>query len=428
MTSQGSPTPSGAAASASGSEPFGMAPHPRRICIVRQGYYPDDPRVRRDVASLVAAGWDVTLVCIRKPSQPSFEGSGPVSVHRLPLEHHRTGAARYLFEYLAFLLLASVVVGFLHIRRRFDVVQVHNLPDFLILAGLVPKLLGARLVLDFHEPLPELCVTKLGARPHGRLFRLAEVVQRSCAKPADAVLAVTNLMKASLVSRGIPGDKVTVVHVTADGELLQSLERAAAGKAGEGTFDLVSHGTISRGRGLDTMIRAVCKIRVEVPSIRLHILGDGEYLQTLRALVAELGVEDCVSLPGFVSYEEMVNSVATADLGLVGLEKNAYSDLVLTNKMFDFFALGRPVVIDRTAAVEHYFGSAGIPMHESGDVDGLVRIILDLHKHPEKRRALERVSRSLQRQHNWETEQLTYLGLLDSLTNRSFGETPVLSS
>ena len=88
-----------------------------------------------------------------------YETSGPVTVHRIRLNRKRTGIVRYLFEYGLFFCQAAVKVSFLHFRRQYRFVQVNSMPDFLVFAATVPKLLGAKLVLDLHEPAPELFST-----------------------------------------------------------------------------------------------------------------------------------------------------------------------------------------------------------------------------------------------------------------------------
>ena len=56
------------------------------------------------------------------------------------------------------------MAAFLHLRRRYDVVQAHTIPDTVVFASIVPKLFGARVMLDLHECMPEFFSTKFGTR------------------------------------------------------------------------------------------------------------------------------------------------------------------------------------------------------------------------------------------------------------------------
>jgi hypothetical protein len=56
-----------------------------RICIIRQSYYPLDPRVRQEADALIAAGHTVNIICLRMQGMPSFEQHGRLTIRRLPL-------------------------------------------------------------------------------------------------------------------------------------------------------------------------------------------------------------------------------------------------------------------------------------------------------------------------------------------------------
>src|SRR6476619_4018442 len=100
-----------------------------RIAVLRQYYYPLDPRVRREAEALAAAGHEVDVLCMRRAGESARERCNGVDVVRLPLQHHRGGVARYLLEYALFFLAAAGVLTWRHLRRRYDVVQVNTMPD-----------------------------------------------------------------------------------------------------------------------------------------------------------------------------------------------------------------------------------------------------------------------------------------------------------
>ena len=66
-----------------------------RICVIRQGFYPLDPRVRREVLALEGAGHEVDVVCLRRPDEPGWERIGNVTVHRISIASRGGGKARY---------------------------------------------------------------------------------------------------------------------------------------------------------------------------------------------------------------------------------------------------------------------------------------------------------------------------------------------
>src|SRR5439155_23006862 len=130
-----------------------------------------EPRVAREAAVALAEGYEVDVVAMRRGGERTCELVDGVRVIRLPLSHRRgRGLAVLALEYAAFSIAASIRVALLHARRRYDVVHVHNPPDFLVAAALVPKVFGARVVFDVHD----LSTHMFGARFHaGRAHGLA---------------------------------------------------------------------------------------------------------------------------------------------------------------------------------------------------------------------------------------------------------------
>src|SRR4051812_22581734 len=127
-----------------------------RICLLSQHPYPAHPTLARCARHLQRRGHAVSLICTREAGQPLFERGDAGTIYRLPVPHRRQGYLGYAVEYTAFCLLALLLLTALHLRRRFAVVQVDNLPDLLILAALPARLLGARIVLFFYELTPEI--------------------------------------------------------------------------------------------------------------------------------------------------------------------------------------------------------------------------------------------------------------------------------
>src|SRR3954451_3827636 len=130
-----------------------------RVLTIRQSYY-GDLDVQRKIDALVESGHEVDAICLRKPGQPLRERLGAVTVYRVPLPHRRGGTLTYLGKYAAFLLAAGLLAAILHPRRRYALIDVYSMPDALVFAALVPKLLGARVALTLLETMPEFFSTK----------------------------------------------------------------------------------------------------------------------------------------------------------------------------------------------------------------------------------------------------------------------------
>src|SRR5271156_6187663 len=131
----------------------------KRVAMVTFSSYPFDPRPRRSVDALVGEGATVDLICLGNEKENRREILNGVNVLRIPLKHPRRGKFEYAFRYAAFILISSAIFAVRSLVRRYDLVYVHNMPDILVLSSLIPKALGAKVVLDLHDPMPELMMT-----------------------------------------------------------------------------------------------------------------------------------------------------------------------------------------------------------------------------------------------------------------------------
>lgn len=390
----------------------------KRICIIRQWYYPIDPRVRKEAQVSVDVGYNVDLICLRKPGEKKRESMSGINIYRLPMKHRRGSIVRYLFEYLFFFLLSGLVLLRLYFRHKYKIIQVNTMPDFLVFATFIPKLLGAKVLLDMHEPVPELWATKFGNR-FQFFIELLKLVEQLSIRYADKVLTVTEHLKDVYVSRGADASKITVVLNVPDNKIFNFYLCKANCKGTKHRFILISHGTIEKRWGLDLAIKAVALLRNKIPNIQLNILGEGEYLSELRKLVSELNLGECVHFLGYLPFDGMLKMLAESDIGLVPMEKNAYSDLIHTNKMFEYIAMGKPVIISRTKAVEAYLNDSCLMFFRPGDERDLAHAILELCDNPAKRESLIYNAQKRYEKISWDVMKKIYLEVIGSLSSLS---------
>jgi glycosyltransferase involved in cell wall biosynthesis len=373
--------------------------------VIREHYVPQDSRVAREVAALAASGHEVDVVCLRDDHQPRVERRPGVTIWRVPLRHTRGGALRYLAEYGGFFVLASGLVTLLHLRRRYRLVQVNSLPDALVFAAAVPRLLGARVLLDLQECMPEFFATKFGVGPTHPAVRAIARLEQAGIRFADRVITPTAQMREAFADRGADPAKITVVMDGADGDVF----RPVAVPATEGSFTLISHGTVAEHYGLDTVIEAVALLRDKIPGLRLDIYGDGPDLPRLRRIARQRGVADRVRFSGgFVPIDELVAALARADVGVVAMRRDPFRDVTLAGKMFDFIAMGKPVVSSRTRSVEQTFDPSCIALFESGDAEDLARVLRILHHDPERRAAMARRAAAVAEKYQWARQREIY--------------------
>jgi len=389
----------------------------KRVCVIRQSYYPTDLSVRREVETLHLAGFEAHVICLEPPGGNGQGKTGEivegVSVHYLPLTRKKTSISRYLYDYFFFTILAGLKVTSLHRQEPFDAIQVNTMPDFLVFSSLIPKMMGAKVVVMMYEPVPELWQT-IRNSPAPWILKLAE---RWGLAYADAALTVTQELKDTYVARGAAPDKISVILNVPDDRLFRDGGNGSPSMANPEDFVLVCHGAIEERYGHDTMLDAVALIRSQIPNLRLRIFGKGSYLEEFFAMRSRLNLEDCVEYLGFVPLEQLVQELYASDVGIVAQKSSPYSNLVHTGKMYEYIAIGKPVLASRLRSVEAYFGQDALYWFEPGDPHSLAQGILDLYHNPEKRQVLVKKAQGLYENYCWEKQRQIYLSVYRKLLN-----------
>ncbi len=386
-------------------------------------YYPCELKVKREADALRGAGFQPRVICLRDRGEKRRETIDGVEVYRLPVRHKRGKLLRYAYEYNAFFLLASLTLAWLHLRHRLRTVQVHTMPDYLVFCAMLPKLTGARVVLHLHEPMPELFGAMFRRRYTDFLVRAITHAQRASIAFADRATTVTREMRATFGRHGSSMDKITVVLNVPDDRLFRLSDYADVQRRVEDVrasehpraLRVFTHGAIEVRYGVDTIVRAIARLKNAVPSVEFRFMGKGEYVDTVLALARELGVEDRVRYLGFVPFEQMIEEIVAADVCVVAMKKNPYSDLVHTNKMFEYIALQRPVVASRLESTTSYFPDDCFVYFEPDDDADLADKLHYAATHTDDvATRVEAASRRYE-MYRWEHERRKYLGVYEDL-------------
>ena len=391
----------------------GVSSRPLRVCAVRQ--FPFDTHLRREVDVLLDAGYEVDVVCMRRPGESRRERRGRLTIWRMPVEHRRASALRYPVEHAAFLATAVLAVAALHMRRRFDLVQVNTPPDSVVLAAVVPKVMGTPILLDLVECTPEFFATRFGTSPKHPMFRILGTAEQAAIRFCDRAITGTRQMRQRFGERGADTAKIDVVLNTSDERFFDPARVDAGDRGTDDSFALICHGTIEARYGLDTVIRAVGLLSDDIPGLRFEVYGEGSELTALERLARELGVADRVHFHGFVPIDELVGAISRADAGVVAVKRDSFRDLTHTNKMYDFVAMRRPAIVSWTSAVAGYFDESAVEFFRSDDPEDLARAIRTVHRDPGRRAAM--VARASERyeQYRWPRQRDIYLSAVDAL-------------
>jgi glycosyltransferase involved in cell wall biosynthesis len=374
------------------------------VCMIAYTNYAIDARVRREAETLASQGFQVRCLTTKNAADKSRFILNGVEIRELGVRKYRgKSTVAYIGSYLRFTLSASMACLRLLISGELDVVHVHNIPDFLVLAGLLPRLCGKKVILDVHDSVPETFAAKFSSR--GALRTLLCLEERLSALIAHRVICVNHPQRETLVARGIPRAKTFVSMNVADPSIFERPSIARLPRPAADTFNLVYHGTMAERLGVDLLIRAVARLRERIPRLRLHLWGHGDDLPKFQRLAKELGVEDTVIFkPKGYPLGELPRHLDAMHVGVVGNRRSVACELMLPVKLVEYVSLGIPAVVPRLTAIEHYFSDDMVAYYEPDDVQSLAESIYRLYSEPAARDLQAKTADQFLREFGWDRQ------------------------
>lgn len=391
----------------------------KRVLMIAYTIYSSDARVRREAETVAALpGHAVTVLTLKEKVKKRVFESGNVRVQELDIAKYRgTSNARYILSYLCFTFLAFIECTKRSARKSVDILHVHNMPNFLIFAGLVPLLSGKPVILDIHDTMVETYAAKFGGRGGTFLDWGLRLEEKVCARMARHVVCVNDVQKAALVERRVPESKIVVAMNAPDPKVFDHSRAIQASSNGEGKFRMIYHGTVTKRIGVNLAVRAVSTLNGKVPELEFHVVGDGDDLTECKDLSRRLGVENKVVFRGRVPLEGLIPILEGMDLGMVPNGRNAATELMLPVKMLECVALGIPVVAPRLKTIEHYFTEDMVFYFQPDDIDSMAEAVLQASRSADARLSKAREARRFLEMYGWESHKRDFIGMYRGLGN-----------
>jgi glycosyltransferase involved in cell wall biosynthesis len=395
----------------------------KRAAVVLYSTYPSDPRPYRAAQALLREGMEVDFFCIGEKKSPSCgELIDGVRVFRFLLIRRRDNKIVYILKYAQFLFAAFRFLTKRSIKRKYDIVHVHNMPDVLVFSALLPKLQGAKIILDLHDPMPEL-MTTIFALPESHLFvRVLRRLERWSIRFADLVLTPNIAFKRLFASRSCRADKIQIVMNAPEENIFDPNQYPSASPSGQTgrSFRIMHHGSILHRHGVDLLVDVVARLRTKIPNIQLDIYGSRTpFLDEVLAHAKALKVEDIVTYHGGKLQPDIARAILECDVGIVPNRHSGFTEINFPTRIFEYLAMGRPVVTPASEGICDYFSAENLLMFKPDDLDDLAAKILWVWENPTKIPDL--VERGLQvyRSNRWSTQKTHFIGHVSELLQQS---------
>lgn len=344
--------------------------------MITMSSYPEDTRIMRQVVALESAGYEVDILCRTYQNQSRIEKFKNATAYRIMSAPPKESALAYVIQSLFFIFIVFFRLQVLAVKRKYMIIQTHNLPDYLIFTSVIQKLFGVKLILDIHDPSVELYMTKWPDKKNSAIIKAVSLIEKLSCSFSDRLITVNSECKNRLVSRGNRDDKISIVMNTADETIFKFSNERKFRRISE-KVKILYHGTVAERFGLYNAIEAMAQIIVDIPGSVFNIYGryENSYRKKIENLISNLNLKNNVFLHGKVSIEKVPELINTHDIGIVPYLSTDFMNLALPTKAFEYVAVGLPIVSIRLKEMSQIFDEECITYFDEGNPEKISQAI-----------------------------------------------------
>jgi len=376
-------------------------------------FYESDNRVRRYAETLAKDKADVDVISLRRGDHSKKENINGVNVYRIQKRiRNEISKFSYLTKMITFFILSMLFISYRHIKNRYDLIHVHNIPDFLVFVALIPKLTGSKIILDIHDLLPEFYMNKFNTDENSFFTKMLLLVEKLSGSFADQVIVSNHIWQNRYAARSVKLEKTIVILNFPDDNFFN----LPAPNKFQDKFIMIYPGTLNWHQGLDIAIRAFNIIKDEVPGVEFHIYGEGSSKCDLIRLTEQLGLTKRILFMDPLPIDQVAVMMKRADFGVVPKRADSFGNEAFSTKILEFMALGIPVIVSKTKIDTFYFNDSVVLFFENGDFHDLAKKMLLMVN--DKNLRLKYISNSHRfvNDYKWAKKKRIYLNLVNSFT------------
>ncbi|MDD3474212.1 MAG: glycosyltransferase family 4 protein [Syntrophaceae bacterium] len=379
-------------------------------------------RVRRLADSLAEDGHYVDVISLASDdgadqSRPPF-----IKCYTLSKTRSRHEGLGHVMDWASTVLSMLYYTNRLDLKNHYDLVHVHNMPDFLVFTAVIQRLAGKPVLLHIGDPMPELGQSKLNVGPDHILIRGLGLLEQASCRFSTHVITALDSFKEQLIMRGTPADKITVIMNAPDSRLFSPQILEANREKDPEHYVVLYVGTVATRYGLETMVKALPILRERIPNIKFKIVpkikDEGKGLDDCYRLSEELGVRSLLEVVDPVAIEKMPAVMASADVGVYPAIRNRHMDWALSLKIPEMALAKLPMVSSRLTVLEQLYGDESIAFYDSEDYEGLAAKIVQIHESSSYRLSLINNAYLRASQNDWSHQYSVYKDLLSKLLGR----------
>ncbi|MEH2024491.1 glycosyltransferase family 4 protein [Nostoc sp.] len=164
---------------------------------------------------------------------------------------------------------------------------------------------------------------------------------------ADKIISVSNYTRQRLLEdTNIDSEKIVLLPNTFDASQFKInpkptylLKRYNLTDEQPVILTVTRMGRMAKYKGYDQILHALVKVRLHVPNVHFILAGKGDDIPRIKALVTNLNLQDCVTIAGFVSDEELCEHYNLCDVFALPSKGEGFGIVFL-----EALACGKPVL------------------------------------------------------------------------------------
>ena len=395
-----------------------------KIGMILDASFPPDPRVENEAVSLVNAGHEVFLFCLKYADEKSDENINGIEIKRYKSNkiEYKLSALAYTVPFYTFLMQRKIH-QFIK-ETKIDALHIHDIRIAQAVFN-ANKKFHLPVVLDLHDNMPE--VMKL--YPHLQKFPGKYIIspkkwkqkEEEFIRKASKVISVSPEFIDTLQTR-LPSEKKKFILVpntirasffenyTVDNTIIEKYKN---------NFVILYLGDTHIRRGLQTAISSVEKLKDKIPNIKLVIVGKNTTDIILKEQVADLKIQDFVDFEGWQNVSLFQSYILSSDVCISPLHRNLQHDVAYANKIFQYMSLAKPLLVSDAIAQRRLVEKTNSGLvHQEKNVNDFTDKILQLFSNEQLRTELgENGKNFVRNEFSWEQTSKKLLHLYDKLLN-----------
>lgn len=392
----------------------------KNIAMVAYTNYSTDGRVKREAEALVENGNLVDFFDLKRIDDPSFELINGVNLYHLSQQRYRGNSNfKYILSYIEFFIRIFFKISIFYFKKRYKVIHINNMPDFLVFTALFPRIFGAKLILDIHDTMPETFSTKFRKNSNSFLFKILLFQERISVNFVNSVISVHYPQANDILRKhGIRKEKVTVVSNFADKKVFNPNIKNFSSREiiPDNSFKLIYHGTIAERFGFDVLVEGIKIVKDKISNLYFLILGEGDYSKELFEIIKRNGLEQIIEFRNTtVPITDLPKIIMEFDLGIVSYTLSKATEYMLPVKLMEYIAMGKPVLCVKNKSISYYIKEGEIEFYDGGNPNSFGKKLLYLYKNRNRCEEIKNNLRRINERLNWENEKKKYIALIKKL-------------